>query len=74
LSSCAELSEAEVSMTHRRQKSPGSFQDELGGVIERIAPPKHDKLPSRNRPPKPPVKDAAELNDRLFKKAWRKAD
>ena len=27
-------------MTHRRQKSPGSFQDELGGVIERIAPTK----------------------------------
>ncbi len=61
-------------MTHRRQKSPGSFQDELGGVIERIAPPKHDELPPPNRPGKKPVKDTAELNERLFEKAWRKGD
>ena len=61
-------------MTHRRRKLPGSFQDELGGVIERIAPPEHDELPSRSRPRKPPVKNTGELNDRLFEKAWRKKD
>ena len=43
-------------MTHRRQKSPGSFQDELGGVIERIAPPKHDEAPNRDEPKRRPVK------------------
>lgn len=57
-------------MPQGRQKSPGSFRDELGGVIERITP--HE----RKVPPKPdkaekPVKSAAELNDRLF---WRRPD
>lgn len=61
-------------MTHRRQKSPGSFQDELGGVIERIAPPKHDEAPTRDKPKRRPVKDTAQVNDFLFEKAWRKSD
>lgn len=56
-------------MPQGRQKSPGSFRDELGGVIERIAPPK-PKAPKK-KPDKidRPVRSAAELNDRLF---WRK--
>ena len=61
-------------MTHRRPKSPGSFQDELGGLIERVAPPDR-KLPAKpEKPERNPVKDTGELNDRLFEKAWRKTD
>jgi len=58
-------------MTHRRPKSPGSFQDELEGVIERVAPTgpkppgKHDKRKEQG------VSDPAELDDRLF---WRRPD
>ena len=57
-------------MPQGRRKSPGSFQDELGEVIERIAPE------DRTRPPKPektetPEKGTAEPNDRLF---WRRPD
>ncbi|HET6942272.1 MAG TPA: hypothetical protein VFH89_08940 [Sphingomicrobium sp.] len=57
-------------MPQGRRKSPGSFEDELGGVIERIAPE------DRKRPPKPETtepqkKGAAELSDQLF---WRKPD
>ena len=61
-------------MTHRRQKSPGSFQDELGGVIERIAPPNHDEAPKRDRQERPPVKDTAQVNDFLLEKVWQKSD
>ena len=52
-------------MPHRRQRSPGSFRDELGGVIDRIVPVERDK---------PKVRDRGELNSRLFESAWRKAD
>jgi hypothetical protein len=61
-------------MTHRRPRSPGSFQDELGGVIERISPPARDAPAKPNKPEKQAVKDTAEINDRLFEKAWRKSD
>jgi hypothetical protein len=57
-------------MPQGRQKSPGSFRDELGGVIERMGP--HDRTDSR-KPDKAeiPVKAAAKLEDRLF---WRRSD
>lgn len=59
-------------MAHRRQKSPGSFRDELGGVIERITPTEL-KQPERPQMPKErSVSDPAEVNDLLFEKAWRK--
>lgn len=61
-------------MPNRRQKSPGSFRDELGGVIERIAaddPKRPDRPVERERPK---VRDPGELNSRLFESAWRKAD
>ena len=61
-------------MTHRRPKSPGSFQDELGGLIERVAPSDRAVSTRPNRPDPKPVKNTAELNDRLFEKAWRKSD
>lgn len=57
-------------MPNRRRKSPGSFQDELGGVIERMGP--HDwKASSKSDKIERPVKNSAELNDRLF---WRRPD
>ena len=59
-------------MTHRRPRSPGSFQDELGGVIERIAQPDLKRRPKPGKPKKRGVSNATELNDRLFEKAWRK--
>ena len=59
-------------MTHRRPRSPGSFQDELGGVIERIAQADPKRRPKPAEPKERGVSDAAELNDRLFEKAWRK--
>ena len=61
-------------MTHRRPRSPGSFQDELGGVIERIVPKDRDAQAKPNKPEPQPVKDIADLNERLFEKAWRKSD
>jgi len=57
-------------MTNRRQKSPGSFQDELGGVIERMGPPDRKVPPNPNKT-KRPEESSAELNDRLF---WRRPD
>jgi hypothetical protein len=58
-------------MAHRRPKSPGSFQDELEGVIERVAPT-GPKLPAKHDKPKERgVSDSAGLNDRLF---WRRPD
>ena len=59
-------------MTHRRPKSPGSFQDELGGVIERVAQPEPKRRPKPGNPRERGVSSAAELNERLFEKAWRK--
>lgn len=59
-------------MTHRRQKSPGSFQDELGGVIERITPTEPKSLRRPKEPKERDPSDSAEVNDRLFESAWRK--
>ena len=59
-------------MTHRRPKQPGSFQDELGVLIERIAPPAPKSQPKPEKPKERGVSSAAELNDRLFEKGWRK--
>ena len=60
-------------MPHSREKSPGSFRDELGGVIERVAP-KAKAAPARpGKPHKHDLKDMAELNDRLFAEAWKKS-
>ena len=59
-------------MTNRRPKSPGSFQDELGGVIERIAPAPPKPQPKPAKPKERGISNAAELNDRLFENAWRK--
>ena len=61
-------------MTHRRPKSPGSFQDELGDLIERVAPPVSEVPAKPGRACRQPVKDTAELNERLFEKAWRMSD
>ena len=59
-------------MTHRRPGSPGSFEDDLGRVIERMAPGDH-KLPTKpHKPIERRVSGVAELNDRLFEKTWRK--
>jgi hypothetical protein len=57
-------------MPQGRQKSPGSFRDELGGVIERLAPEdqKHSPKPEKTETP---VKSSGEQNDRLF---WRRPD
>ena len=41
-------------------------------LIERIAPPGREAPATPDKPEKQPVKDTAELNDRLFEKAWRK--
>ena len=56
-------------MRHRRPKSPGSFQDELGGVIERLAPAELKQRPKPGKPKERGVSTAAELNHRLFEKA-----
>ena len=61
-------------MPHRRQRSPGSFRDELGGVIERIVPNEPKSPPRPVERDKPKVRDPGELNSRLFGNAWRKAD
>lgn len=59
-------------MTHRRHRSPGSFQDELGGVIDRIAQADLKRWPKPGEPKERDVSNAAELNQRLFEQAWRK--
>ena len=59
-------------MPHRRKKSPGSFQDKLGGVIERVTRTDTKPPVERNKPEQRPVSDPAELNNRLFEKAWRR--
>lgn len=57
-------------MTNRRPRSPGSFHDELAGVIERISPA-HPKPPrKREEPDERGGPNAAALNDRLFERAW----
>ena len=58
-------------MTHRRPK-PGSFQDDLGDVIERIAPADVKSKPGRQKTPERRISNSAELNDRLFENAWSK--
>jgi hypothetical protein len=59
-------------MTHRRPK-PGSFQDELGGVIERIAPADLKRPSKPDKPGKPRAPDPAQVHDHLFESAWRKS-
>jgi len=59
-------------MPHSREKSPGSFRDELGRVIDRVAPNEKTPLSEPGKPPKQGVKDPAELNDRLFEQAWKR--
>ena len=59
-------------MPPRREKSPGSFQDELGRVIERVAPNYKAALTKPAEPHKQRVTDSAELNDRLFEQAWKR--
>ena len=58
-------------MPQGRQKSPGSFQDELGGLIDRVAPREQKQRPETDERGKR-ARNAAELNDRLFENAWRK--
>jgi len=59
-------------MTHRRPAAPGSFQDSLNRVIERVAPNGH-KLPAKpERPKERRISGPTELNDRLIGSAWRK--
>ena len=43
-------------------------------LIERVAPPDREGPVKPGKPDRQPVKDTAELNDRLFEKAWRKSD
>ena len=61
-------------MPHSREKSPGSFRDELGGVIERVVPDEKATPTKSGKPHKLRVKDSAELNNRLFAQAWKKSD
>lgn len=58
-------------MTHRRPKSPGSFQDELQGVIERLAPTAPKPPAKHDKPKERGVSHSAEMKDRLF---WRRPD
>ena len=60
-------------MPHRRKRSPGSFRDELGGVIERIVPDEPKCPPRPVERDKPKIRDPGELNSRLFESVWRKA-
>ena len=59
-------------MPHRRPRSPGSFRDELGDVIDRIAPAAGEPPAKPGKPKERGVSNTAELNDRLFVNAWRK--
>ena len=59
-------------LPHPREKSPGSFRDELGGVIERVVPNEKTARMKPDQSHKQGVKNAAELNDRLFEQAWKK--
>ena len=61
-------------MPHPREKSPGSFRDELGGVIERVAPNGTTDSKKPGKPREKRVSDTAELNDRLFEQVWKKSD
>jgi len=63
----------EECMPHPREKSPGSFRDELGGVIERVVPNEKTARVKPDKSRKQAVKDTAELNDRLFEHAWKKS-
>jgi hypothetical protein len=61
-------------MPNGRQKSPGSFRDELGGLIERVGKTAEHKAPPRKKPTEARVNDPAELNRHLFDRAWREGD
>ena len=58
-------------MTHRRPK-PGSFQADLGDVIDRIAPADVKSKPRPQKATERRISKSAELNDRLFENAWKK--
>ena len=60
-------------MPHPREKSPGSFRDELGSVIERVVPNEKADRVKPDGSQKRGVKDTAELNERLFEQAWKKS-
>ena len=60
-------------MPHSREKSPGSFRDELGGLIERVVPNEKTARVKHDKSQKQGVKDTAELNERLFEQAWKKS-
>ena len=61
-------------MPNGRGKSPGSFRDELGGVIERVGRTADQAEPPKRKPTKAQVDDPAQLNNHLFERAWRKVD
>jgi hypothetical protein len=62
-------------MPKHRQKSPGSFRDELGGLIERVGKTDTDQRAApKKKPTRARVDDPAELNSHLFESAWRKSD
>ena len=61
-------------MPNGRQKSPGSFRDELGRLIERVGKTAEPKEPLRKKPTEARVDDPAELNKHLSDGAWRKGD
>jgi len=59
-------------MPHSREKSPGSFRDELGRVIDRDAPNDKTGETKPGKATKQGIKDTADLNDRLFEQAWKR--
>ena len=61
-------------MPNGRQKSPGSFRDELGGLIERVGRTAERTEPPKKKPTEARVNDPAELNKHLFERARRKGD
>jgi hypothetical protein len=61
-------------MPNSRRKSPGSFRDELGGLIERVGRTAERTEPPKKKPRETRVNDPAELNKHLFERARRKVD
>ena len=59
-------------MPHRRRKLPGSFQDELGELVKRIAPPEGQSRSSSETAKRSTAGSTTEMNDSLFEQAWRK--
>ena len=61
-------------MTHRRPKSPGSFQDELGGVIERLAQADRKPVAKPEKSKGRGAMDQGNVHDRLFERTWSRSD